>query len=109
MHDIFLISGDFFGILFLGTSLFYAPFARGWVRAVVVPFALSIIWVVLRVFTIVCFREPSSGMRLIVCVPFAAVIYAVAARGVKIFMFRIPSLKQLKQKVRTQFGKSDSA
>src|SRR5260221_14523680 len=90
----------FFNALGVVSVVLYAPFAKTWIRALLVPFALLFAWGVIYVTTIFYFNEDSPPGMFFVATPFFAVLYAAIVRGAKLLLFKLPPLKILEEKVR---------
>jgi hypothetical protein len=84
----------------------YAPFAKTWARALVVPFILVFAWGVVREVSIVRFREDTPPGMYFLMLPFLYLVYASVMRGLKLLLFRLPVLKAFEQKIRSRFTRT---
>jgi hypothetical protein len=84
-------------------TIFYAPFAKTWLRALLVPFVLALGWGVVREVSIFSFPEDSPPGIYFFVVPLEYPIFASIIRGLKLFLFRLPVLKSLEMKLRSRF------
>jgi hypothetical protein len=104
MHLLFLILERIITVLTLGLILFYAPFAKTWIRALTVPVALIIMGILVTEFTIVAFKEESPPGIGFALAPFACALFAAIARVIGYVIFKIPILKRLEEDVRAKLG-----
>jgi hypothetical protein len=94
---------DVLGVVMSAAMLLYAPFARTWIRAILVVFVLAFCWSLLRSVTIIAYREFMPPLMGFVVLPFFAVAYACAFRGVKLLLFKIPFLAKFESAIRARF------
>jgi hypothetical protein len=72
------------------TSIFaYAPFAKSWKRALVVPSVLALAWSITRCQADVYYDEDAGPGIFYVIVPLEAVMFASIARTLKLFLFKM--------------------
>jgi hypothetical protein len=84
-------------------TIFYAPFAKTWFRALLVPFILMLSWGVVREISIFSFPEDSPPGIYFFVVPLEYPVYASIIRGLKLLLFRLPVLRGLEMKLRSRF------
>lgn len=94
------------GILAMASVVVYAPFAKDWLRALLVPFLLTSLWGILRLLAILVFREEQPPMMGFVILPPLFSAYAATARALKLILVRSPKLSKLEEKTRSFFGKA---
>ena len=94
---------DALGYVTLAAAILYSPFARTWLRAILVPFlwacASSCLSLVLVAWHPQELIIPASGYFLL---PFLAALSATMFRAVKKLLFYIPALKHLETLVRSR-------
>lgn len=96
-------SAAVFGLL-VGVSPFvYAPFAKTWMRALLVQFSLGFIWALIRLMSVICFNEESPPGIFFIIIPLEYLVYASIARGIKLLLFKLPMLKAIEEKLRLHF------
>ncbi len=99
---------DILAYVMYAAILFYAPFAKTWRRAIAAVLFVSASWSLLRMFTIIAYREDTPPMFAFVVLPFFTVAYGCALRGVKILLFKIPALAALESRLRAKFRNEKS-
>jgi hypothetical protein len=99
--------GDCIGVLTLVSILVYSPFAKNWWRALGVPFALTLVWGIVRIVSIILFREDSPpGVGFFIAPCFAA-LFGGLSRALKLLLFEIPILAEKVEQFRSRFFKDD--
>jgi hypothetical protein len=88
------------GISTLGSMLLYAPFTMRWRRALIVPFTLMSLFVVLCFIVDLFIKRDSSDLRGIFALPFVAITGATVVRGIKLLLFRVPYLDRAEKSLR---------
>jgi len=89
MYNILLIISFIIGIASI-CSIIYAPFARSWLRAIIVSFGTTFAWSALRIAMTIFFKEPDSPPLMgFIVLPFFIAVYAVIARSIKILICKI--------------------
>ena len=76
--------GDGLGIATLGAVILYAPFSKTYARSILVPFSLCVAWSLVRVLTIVIFKEPCPPL-----VGFAFIPFIYGACGAVLRLLRV--------------------
>ena len=100
MQQVLWLAGDVIAYSGFAAIVFYAPFALTWFRGLIVPFALMFIWSVIRMISIVAFREDSPpGMGFVVA-PFSALFLAFVLRTLKVIVFKLPFLEAMEDRIR---------
>ena len=88
----------------VASPFLYSPFAKGWKRALLVPFILMVIWGSIRIVAIASYREPSPPLIGFVVVPFIVAISAAIVRGLKLLLFHVPFFRDMEQSIRSRIG-----
>ena len=97
-------SASVLGFLVCVASFTYAPFAKTWMRALLVQFALGFCWAAVRMMSVMFFNEESPPGIFFVIVPIEYLVFASIARCLKLLLFKRPALKALEEKLRLRFG-----
>ena len=89
-------------------TIFYAPFAKTWFRALFVPFIFTFSWGIVRGISIFSFPEDSPPGLYFFLMSVQSILDAAIIRCIKLLLFKITTLKVFEEKLRLRFGSCHS-
>jgi hypothetical protein len=104
MHLLLLILEQTVTILTFVSILIYAPFAKTWKRALVIPFAIAAVGSSISAFASAVFIENTPPEIFYVLAPIICAVCAAISRVIGYVIFQIPVFKRLEERVRAKLG-----